>query len=116
MYFLENGGVVIDNPGMREIGIANAGEGLNNLFDEIIDLSQECKFKDCTHTKESGCAILKAVELGKINKEKYLNYLGLKKETEYYEMSEIEKKEKDKNFGKFIKKAKKSLKDYGHKN
>jgi len=115
MYFLKNGGIVIDNPGMREIGMADVGEGVDALFNEIIELSKKCKFKDCTHTHEAGCAVLAAVESGHIDKAKYSNYLSLKKETEFYEMSELEKREKDRDFGKFIKKAKKSLKDYGHK-
>jgi len=123
MYFLpaspaggENGGVVIDNPGMREVGVADAVEGINSLFDEIIVLAEKCKYKDCTHVREAGCAVLGAVESGKIDRSRHQNYLNLKKESEYYKMSETEKKEKEKNFGKFIKKAKKSLKDYGHKN
>ncbi len=116
MYFLDNGGVVIDNPGMREIGMTDASIGIDNLFDDISRLSEMCKYRDCAHAHESGCAVLKAVESGEIDKEKYLNYLNLKKETEFYEMSELEKKEKNKNFGKFIKNTKKSLKQYGHKN
>lgn len=116
MYFLRNGGVVIDNPGMREIGMANAGQGVDSLFGEITKLSERCKYEDCTHTHEAGCAVLDAVKSGKIDKEKYSNYINLKKESEYYEMSQTEKKEKERSFGKFIKNAKKSLKDYGHKN
>jgi len=116
MYFLDSGGIVIDNPGMREIGMANVAEGIDNFFNEISKIAKNCKYRDCTHTHESGCAVLNAVECGKIDKEKYSNYIALKKESEYYEMSEMEKRQKDKNFGKFINKAKKSLKEYGHKN
>jgi ribosome biogenesis GTPase len=119
MYFLParregagNGGIVIDNPGMREIGTADASEGVNSLFDEITRLSEKCKYKDCTHTHEAGCEVLSAVESEKIDKEKYLNYLNLKKESEYYKMSETEKREKDRDFGKFIKNAKKELKKH----
>ncbi len=116
MYFLENGGIVIDNPGMREIGMADASEGVNSLFDEITKLSEKCKYKNCTHIHEAGCEVLSAVKSGEVDKNKYLNYLNLKKEAEYYEMSETEKRQKERDFGKFIKKAKKSLKEYGHKN
>jgi len=116
MYFLDNGGVLIDNPGMREIGMTDVSVGIDNIFDDIARLSQMCKYRDCTHTHELGCAVLKLVESGEIDKDKYLNYLSLKKETEFYEMSELEKKEKEKDFGKFIKNTKKSLKQYGHKN
>jgi ribosome biogenesis GTPase len=116
MYFLENGGILIDNPGMREVGMAGADEGIDNLFDEITKLSKMCKYKDCTHTHEAGCEVLSAVKSGKIDKEKYQNYLNLKKESQYYEMSETEKRQKDRDFGKFLKTAKKSLKAHGKYN
>jgi ribosome biogenesis GTPase / thiamine phosphate phosphatase len=110
MYFLENGGIVIDNPGMREVGMADAGVGIDNLFDEITILAEQCKFADCTHTNEPGCQVLEAMESGKLDAEKYSNFINLKKEAEYYEMTELEKKEKDRQFGKFIKTYKKQFK------
>jgi ribosome biogenesis GTPase len=103
MYFLENGGIVIDNPGTREVGIAGASTGIDNVFDEIVVLAKNCKYADCTHTQESDCAVLEAVRTKKLDEEKYLNYIKLKKESEYYEMTDIEKREKDRKFGKFIK-------------
>jgi len=115
MYILENGGLVIDNPGMREVGMADTGAGIDNVFDEITIFAKKCKFADCTHTHEPGCEVLLAVQTGKLDEDKYSNYINLKKETEYYEMTKFKKKEKDRNFGKFIKKAKESLKNYGHK-
>ena len=115
MYFLENGAIVIDNPGMREVGMSDNVVGINNLFDEITNLADECRYKDCTHTKESGCAILLAIRSGKLDGEKYSNYLKLKKEAEFYELTDLERRGRDRNFGKFIKKAKKELGDLGHK-
>jgi ribosome biogenesis GTPase len=115
MYFLENGGIVIDNPGMREVGMTDVREGIDSFFDEIIALAEKCKYADCTHTHESGCEILAAVESGKLDEEKYSNYIGLKKEAEYYEMNEVEKREKDRQFGKYIKKAQKELKTFKDK-
>jgi len=103
MYFLENGGIVIDNPGTREVGIASASTGIDNVFDEIVILAKNCKYTDCTHMQESGCAVLEAVRTKKLDEEKYLNYIKLKKENEYYKMTDIEKREKDRKFGKFIK-------------
>jgi len=111
MYFLENGGIVIDNPGMREVGMTDTGKGVDNLFDEITALGEKCKFMDCTHTHEPGCEVLSALKSGILDEKKYSNYINLKKETEFYEMSEIEKKEKDRQFGKFLKTAKKQLKE-----
>ena len=109
MYFLENGGLVVDNPGTREVGVANSETGIELVFDDISQLSKECRYSDCTHMHEPGCVVLKAVEENKLNREKYTNYIKLKKEAEFYKLTNNEKREKDKKFGKFIKKAKDSL-------
>jgi ribosome biogenesis GTPase len=115
MYFLAEGGIVIDNPGVREVGMTDVSVGVDNLFDEIITLAKQCRYPDCTHMHEPGCAVLEAVESGQLDESRYANYISLKKETEHYEMSEIEKKEKNRSFGKFLKSAKKELKEAGHK-
>lgn len=115
MYFLKNGGVVIDNPGMREVGIADIGQGIDAFFDEITDLAKMCRYADCSHTHEPGCKLLDAVKTGNLDKEKYENYLNLKKESEYHDMSDVEKREKNHRFGKFLKNAKKELKNFRHK-
>lgn len=116
MYFLENGAIVIDNPGIREIGVASVDAGLNNLFDKIAELGLQCKFKDCAHQTEVGCKVLQAVESGEIDKQQFENYLNLKKESDFYDLSQLEKKEKERDFGKFVNKAKKSFQKYSHKN
>jgi ribosome biogenesis GTPase len=75
-------------------------------------LAEKCKFADCTHIQEPGCEVLAALAGGKLDAEKYSNYINLKKEAEYYEMTKIEKREKDRQFGKFIKKAKEQISKY----
>ncbi len=115
MYFLEHGGILIDNPGMREVGIADSSQGVETVFDEIAGLAHACKFPDCTHTSEPDCAVLQALQSGALSKEKYANYIGLKKEAAYSDMNDFEKKEKDRQFGKFLKQAKKDLKNFRHK-
>jgi len=112
MYFLKNGGIVIDNPGMREVGMTNTTLGIDNFFDEITLLSEGCKYTDCSHTSEPGCRVLAELKSGKLSEEKYNNYINLKKETEYYNMTDLEKREKDHKFGKFIKKAKEEIEKY----
>jgi len=96
MYFLEKGGIVIDNPGMREIGMTDTNAGIDDLFDEIGSLSKKCKFKNCTHINELGCEVLNALKSGNLDDDRYSNYIHLKKETEYYEMTELGKREKEK--------------------
>lgn len=112
IHFLENGGIVIDNPGMREVGMADSSTGIGDVFGEITSLSKTCKYIDCTHTHEPGCAVLEAVESKKMDEDKYSNYIKLKKENEYYSMTELEKRRKDRRFGKFLKKALEQLKKY----
>jgi len=105
---LENGGILIDNPGMREVGIADSTEGLEITFETIVELSKNCKFKDCTHTTEIDCVVIAAVESGEIDKSSYENYLKMEREKEHFESTVAEKRKKDKNFGKMIKNYKKN--------
>jgi ribosome biogenesis GTPase / thiamine phosphate phosphatase len=97
---IENGSLLIDNPGMREIGIADTSDGLEITFDSIIQLSQNCKFSDCTHTHEKGCAVLEAIENNIIDKATYKNYLKMEREKIRFQASIYEKRKKDKQFGK----------------
>jgi ribosome biogenesis GTPase len=103
-------GILIDNPGMREVGITNSTDGLEMTFDGFLELSQNCKFNDCTHTNEKHCAILKAVENGEIEHESYVNFLKMARERDFFESSLEERKKKDKDFGKMIKSYKKQRK------
>lgn len=107
LIILENGGILIDNPGMREVGIADTDGGLEITFEEIIKLSKTCKFKDCTHTNEPGCRVIEAVEKGEIDIAYYENYLKMEKEKAYFESTIAERRKKDKDFGKMIKNFKK---------
>jgi ribosome biogenesis GTPase / thiamine phosphate phosphatase len=107
---LEKGGILIDNPGIREVGIADTEGGLEITFNLIVNRSKHCKFKDCTHTNETGCAVLEAVEKGEIDQASYGNYLKMEKEKEHFESTVAERRKKDKEFGKFLKNYKKEMK------
>jgi ribosome biogenesis GTPase len=100
---LDNGAILIDNPGMREVGITDSVSGLEMTFDDISILSHQCKYQDCTHTTESECAVIKAVQDGKIDDAAYNNFLKMMKERAFFELSSFEKRKKDKTFGKFLK-------------
>jgi len=110
MIVIENGGILVDNPGMREVGIADSSGGLEITFDRIVSLSQNCKFKDCTHTNEVGCSVLEAVENGEIDKNSYENYMKMEKEKAHFESSLAERRTRDKHFGKMMKNYKKDMK------
>ncbi|MCL5808432.1 MAG: ribosome small subunit-dependent GTPase A [Deltaproteobacteria bacterium] len=108
---LDQGAMLIDTPGMRELGLLDVSEGIGGSFAEIRDLSRHCRFSDCTHTGEPGCAILMSLERGELSEERYRNYLKLKKESEFYDLSYSEKRRKDKAFGRFVKSAMKQMKE-----
>jgi ribosome biogenesis GTPase len=103
LIILPTGGILIDNPGMREVAVADTTGGLEKTFDSILSLSQHCRFKNCTHTNEIGCAVIQGVENGTIDIASYNNYLKLEKEAAYFESSLVERRKKDKDFGKMIK-------------
>jgi len=107
---LDQGAMLIDTPGMRELGNIGVSEGLEESFADIWALSKNCRFADCTHTQESGCALLAAIENGTLRADRYQSYLKLTKESEYHELSYVEKRRKDKKFGQFIKTAMKHAK------
>jgi ribosome biogenesis GTPase / thiamine phosphate phosphatase len=107
---LEGGGILIDNPGMREVGIADSANGLETTFDEIVSISKNCRFKDCTHTNEIGCCVIESVENGEIDRASYENYLKMEREKAYFKSTAAERRKKDKSFGKMMKNYKKDIK------
>lgn len=107
---LDKGVMFIDTPGMRELGLLGVSDGVNKGFEDIVELSMACRYVDCSHTQESDCAILTAIANGELSQERYSSYLKLKKESEHYEMSYLDKRKKDKAFGRFVKTVKKNMK------
>lgn len=107
---LAEGAMLIDTPGMRELGLLGAGDGISSGFEDLVSLSTRCRYPDCSHEREPGCAVRAAVESGELSNERYSNYIKLKKESEYYEMSYLDKRKKDRDFGRFIKSVKKQMK------
>ena len=108
LFILPNGGILIDTPGMREVGIADSDRGLEITFEHIVILSKNCKFKDCTHTNEAGCAVIESVLNGETDKASYKNFLKMEREKAHFETTVSEKRRKDKIFGKMIKNYHKS--------
>ena len=106
---LKTGSIFIDTPGMRELGNFALESGLNETFSDIIAYFDQCRFNNCTHSNEEGCAVIAAVEQGNIEEDRYENFLKIQRESAYYEMSYLEKRKKDKTFGKLIKNYNKSI-------
>ena len=108
---LKNDVMIIDTPGMRELGNITISTGLEDTFNEIAELSNQCFYKNCSHTNENGCAILYALENGVISEERYLNYVKMNKEFAYNKMSYLEKRAKGKKFTKLYKSVMKNKKN-----
>lgn len=100
LVMLDNGALLLDTPGMRELGILGASSGIEDSYSDINELAKECRFNDCTHTREPGCAVLKALKDNRLDQAHYDNFLKIKKESEFYDMSYAEKRKKDKALGK----------------
>lgn len=103
LFVLDNGGIVIDTPGMKELGVTDMDEGVRTTFREIFDLAQSCRFHDCSHINETGCAVLDALESGALSRESYENYVKIQKEQERFQTTLAEKRKRDKQFGKLLK-------------
>ena len=112
MYVTGSGGIIIDNPGSREVGVVDSKTGVVEVFSDIEDIARQCKFQDCHHEQEPGCAVQDALRDGTIAASRYENYMRLQKENKHYEMSSYKRRQKDKKFGKFVKNAKAVLKKY----
>ena len=80
LFILPNGGILIDTPGIRELQLWGTEEELNANFDDITQLALKCKYKNCQHADEKGCAIHKALANGLLEKSHYANYLKMKSE------------------------------------
>jgi ribosome biogenesis GTPase len=105
---LAGGALIIDTPGMREVGAIGQSTGIESAFSDIEELAIGCRFADCSHVHETGCAVREAVENGELDAKRYENYLKLRRESAYHERSYLEKRQKDKAFGKMAKEILKS--------
>ena len=107
LVILPQGAMLVDTPGMRELGLLGASQAIGDSFAGIGELTARCRFGNCSHTNEPGCAVLAAIEDGTLSQDHYRNYIKLNKESEFHEMSYLDKRKKDKAFGRLIKAVKK---------
>lgn len=109
MILLPGGGILIDTPGIRELQIEAGEQAVQDAFADIATLANECKFRDCDHEKSQGCAIIKAVNEGIIEKDRYRRFVKIKREQEHQEQKYTtlgvrERKEKNKKLHKDLRK------------
>lgn len=107
MVLMDGSGVLIDTPGVREFGLAiDNPDSLTEMF-EISDYAESCRFSDCKHIDEPGCAVLEAVHNGTLDHKVYESYLKLRREAWHFSASEHEKRKKEKSFTKLVEEVKK---------
>lgn len=109
---LNNGAILIDSPGIKELQLWGSEESLANSFDDISGFAEHCRFKDCSHSGEPGCAVQEALSSGELDHRRFENYLDMQKELKYLESKRnvrlaLEEKSKRKNIAKFQKSLKK---------
>lgn len=105
----EGGALVIDNPGMREFGILAGAEDVAAGFADIEALATQCRYRDCRHVNEPGCAVRAALETGTVSAVHYGNFLKLREEAAFLELDRVGRRHKDRAFGRMVKSAKKDL-------
>ena len=98
LIILPDGAMVIDTPGMRELGMWDASEGIDTAFADIEELAEACRFRDCTHSGEPGCAVCQAIAEGTLSQSRWQSYLKLTAENSYAQDSESYLAAKEKKF------------------
>ena len=106
LYRLPGGGLVIDVPGMRELKVADVDAALASVFDDIETMASKCRFSDCHHESEPGCAVRKAIENGDIEERRLQNYRKLLRENERHSASIADKRSQGRALGKYYKQVK----------
>jgi ribosome biogenesis GTPase / thiamine phosphate phosphatase len=120
LFFSPDGGMIIDTPGMREIQLWGEEDTLANAFSDVEELGEKCKFRNCIHENEPGCAVREAVDTGELSQARLNNYIKLKKELDYAARKKSysnkwEERARDKEFGKMVKRVMKEKKIKGKK-
>ena len=107
LHRLPEGGWLIDTPGMREIQLTDVEEGIKEVFSDILELAASCKFNDCNHDQEPGCAVREAIEEGSLDTERLKRWQKLAAEETRNTETLAQRHNRDRSFGKMVKRAKK---------
>jgi ribosome biogenesis GTPase len=111
MHRLAAGGWLLDTPGMRELQLADAAEGIDDVFADIVALAQSCRFADCGHETEPGCTVQAAIADGTLQAERLDRYRKLGRENARNSESIWRRRERERGFGKLVKNVMKTKRD-----
>jgi ribosome biogenesis GTPase len=112
MFALDGGAWIIDTPGMRELKIGAIEAGLRTVFDNIETLATQCRFRDCKHESEAGCAVLTAVATGELDERRLASYHKLQREAALAAINNRERRARDRHFGRMTSSAMEVKKKY----
>jgi ribosome biogenesis GTPase len=117
LFALPGGGLLIDTPGLRTVGVLGESDALQATFDEVETLARSCRFSDCRHEGEPGCAVRAAIEAGTISADRLASHHKLEAERQYAALRNDERarREADRKLGRFFKQHKKNLRRQGRK-
>ncbi len=108
---LPSGALLLDTPGMRELQLAHCEHGIDETFAEITALATQCRFSDCQHQGEPGCAVRAAIEAGELDERRLASYLKLMREQAFNEATLAERRAQDREFGRYVRSVMKSRKE-----
>lgn len=103
LHLLSSGGVLVDNPGMRELQLPACEQGVNDVFDDVLQIARQCRFKDCNHEGDLGCAVTEAIEGGQLDRRRLISYKKLLAEQARHSQSLAVRRERDRKTGKLYK-------------
>ncbi|MEG3618171.1 ribosome small subunit-dependent GTPase A [Magnetovibrio sp. PR-2] len=115
LHRMPSGGWLIDTPGMRELQLTDVQDGLNEVFADIVELSQSCRYSTCQHDTEPGCSVLAAVEAGELDPDRLKRWRKLVAEESYNRETLAERRSRDRAFGKMVKRAMKDKQRFSQK-
>lgn len=108
LHLLPSGALLLDTPGMRELQLAECEHGIDETFSEITALARQCRFADCQHQREPGCAVRAAIEAGEVDERRLESYLKLMREQAFNQATLAERRAQDREFGRYVKSVMKS--------
>ena len=117
LFAMPGGGLLIDTPGLRTVGVLGESDSVQATFDELESLARACRFSDCRHESEPGCAVRAAIEAGTLSSERLASHHKLEAERHYAELraDDRDRREADRKLGRFFKQHKKNLRRQGKK-